>query len=314
MKEQLPQIPLDYWAAFVAVADEGSVNGAAGRLGKSTSTISYALRQLQQALGVELLAAAGRGLALTAAGKALQPKARQLLKEAGNTEAMARHYGAGWEAELRLVVDAVFPQDLLLTALETFGRQCRQTRLQLLETALSGTDEALFSGQIDLALSYRVPPGFIGERLVDTRMVAVVASHHPLAQLESLTLDELRQQRQIVVRDSGLKRSQDEGWLGADERWTVSHFDASRALIRRGLGFGWLPFERVRQDLQQGILKALPLTEGQSRSFPMYRIHGRGDGTGPALKALIDALQLAARDHRLQQWPLAQLGIRDVPG
>ncbi len=314
MKEQSPQIPLDYWAAFVAVADEGSVNGAATRLDKSASTISYTLRQLQQALGVELLTAAGRGLALTAAGVALRPKAHQLLKDARSTEVMAQNYSGGLEAELCLVVDAAFPQDLLLAALEIFGRQCRQVRLQLLETALSGSDEALFSGQVDLALSYRVPPGFIGERLVDTRLVAVVANHHPLAQKERLTLDELRQHRQFVVRDSGLKRSQDVGWLGADERWTVSHFDASKALIRRGLGFGWLPIERVRQELQQGILKALPLVEGQSRSFPMYCIHGGIDGMGPALSALVDALQLAVRDHRLQQWPWVQLGLRDEPG
>ncbi|MCQ7044155.1 LysR substrate-binding domain-containing protein, partial [Escherichia coli] len=82
---------------------------------------------------------------------------------------------------LKLAVDAVFPQDTLMLALERFGRVCSQTWLQLLETTLSGTDEALFSGQVDLALSYRVPPGFVGERLLDMRFVAVAAPHHPLA-------------------------------------------------------------------------------------------------------------------------------------
>lgn len=314
MKNRFPDVPLDYWAAFVAVAEEGSVNAAAERLGKGNSTVSYALRQLQTALGAELLQPAGRGVALTAAGVALRRRAEQLLRDAAATEEMARHYAVGWEAELRLAVDAVFPQDVMLLALERFGRSCAQTRLQLLETTLSGTDEALFSGAVDAALSYRVPPGFVGERLLDMTFVAVAAGHHELANATSLTLDDLRRHRQFVVRDSGTKRNQDAGWLGADQRWTVSHFEASRALIKRGLGFGWLPLDRIRDDLQQGLLRVLPLTTGQTRSFPMHLIVARHGEEGPALQALVGALTVSAREARLQQWPLARWGIRNEQG
>lgn len=314
MKQRLPEVPLDYWTAFVAVAEEGSVNAAAERLGKGNSTISYALKQLQLALGAELLQPAGRGIALTDAGKALKRRVEQLVRDAAATEQLARHYAAGWEAELKLAVDAVFPQDTLMLALERFGRVCSQTRLQLLETTLSGTDEALFSGQVDLAMSYRVPPGFVGERLLDMRFVAVAAPHHPLAAATSLTLDDLRQHRQFVVRDSGTKRNQDAGWLGADQRWTVSHFEASRALIRRGLGFGWLPLDRIREELQSGQLKALPLQQGQVRGFPLHLIIARHGEEGPAQQTLIEALRLSAKESRLQQWPLARWGISDEPG
>ncbi|HBC18648.1 MAG TPA: LysR family transcriptional regulator, partial [Alcanivorax sp.] len=52
--------------------------------------------------------------------------------------------------------------------------------------------------------------------------VAVAAADHPLNQADSLTHEDLRQHRQIVIRDSGSRRI-DSGWLGAEQRWTVSH-------------------------------------------------------------------------------------------
>ena len=301
-------VPLEYWAAFVAVAEEGTVNAAAERLGKSNSTVSYSLKQLQKILGAELFGTAGRGLVLTQAGQALQRRAQQLLRDAALTEDLARHYAAGWEAELRVAVDAVFPQDVLLTALETFARRCPHTRLQLLETTLSGTDEALFSGRVDMALSYRLPPGFVGEKLLDMRFMAVVGSAHALAGGRDLPLETLRNHRQMVVRDSGVKRNQDAGWLGSDQRWTVSHFEMSRALIKRNLGYGWLPLDRVREDLRRDSLQPLDVSEGKVREIPMYLIIARQDERGPALKALIEALRGAASDARLHSEPAMRVG------
>ena len=51
--------------------------------------------------------------------------------------------------------------------------------------------------------------------------------------------------RQIVVRDSGVKQSVDSGWLGAQQRWTVSHLATSVQAVARCMGFAWLPRQRI---------------------------------------------------------------------
>ena len=77
------------------------------------------------------------------------------------------------------------------------------------------------SREADIAISPRIPPGFLGKPYAKVDMHAVAANTHPLAQRNSVTEDQLKLTRQIVVRDSGLYRKQDGGWLGAEQRWTV---------------------------------------------------------------------------------------------
>ncbi|WP_214415538.1 LysR family transcriptional regulator [Sphaerisporangium fuscum] len=66
----------------VAVAEEGSVSGAARRLHLTQPTLSRQLRELERQLGVELFTREGRGLAPTAAGEALVWRAATVLAEA----------------------------------------------------------------------------------------------------------------------------------------------------------------------------------------------------------------------------------------
>lgn len=58
-------------AAFVAIAEEGSFRRAAARLNLTPSTLSHALRSLEDKLGVRLVNRTTRTVALTEAGQAL---------------------------------------------------------------------------------------------------------------------------------------------------------------------------------------------------------------------------------------------------
>lgn len=66
----------------VAIAEEGSISGAARRLRLTQPTLSRQLRDLERRLGVELFTRAGRGLVPTAAGAALLKRAVTVLDEA----------------------------------------------------------------------------------------------------------------------------------------------------------------------------------------------------------------------------------------
>ncbi len=70
--------------------------------------------------------------------------------------------------------------------------------------------------QADLVLTSFKATGFLGEKFGTTEMIAVAHKLHPLSQ-KPLPLDErdLKSYRQIVVRNSGIYRRLDVGWLGA---------------------------------------------------------------------------------------------------
>jgi len=125
---------------------------------------------------------------------------------------------------------------------------------------LGGTDEALTEGRVDLAIGGVVPGGFLGDPLMQVRFVCAAAPSHPLHQLgRTLTLDDLRHHRHLVVRDSGAARSRSGGsWLN-EQRWTVSHKATSIRAARMGLGYAWYPEENIREELASGALVPLPL-------------------------------------------------------
>src|SRR6185312_17282010 len=100
---------------------------------------------------------------LTPTGEVLYRRAKALLDEAGSLEGAAATLAAGWEPELRLAVDIIFPTWLLLRCLARFAGEHPQTAIELYETVISGTEEALTLRKVHLAIAGTIPQGFAGE-------------------------------------------------------------------------------------------------------------------------------------------------------
>src|SRR6202046_3443692 len=172
--------------------------------------------------GIKVFEVVGRKAQLTSTGEVLYRRAKALLDEAGALEAAAGTLAAGWEPELRLSVEIIFPTWLLLQCFERFAGERPQTRIELYETVLSGTEEALLQRKVDLAIGSQIPPGFAGDPLMRLRFIAAAHPDHPLHRLgRELTLQDLRKYRHLVIRDSGSQR-RGGTWLGAEQIWTVS--------------------------------------------------------------------------------------------
>jgi DNA-binding transcriptional LysR family regulator len=284
---KVPRTSLEQWAVLAAVVDEGGFAAAGEALDRSQSAVSYAVQQLQAGLPVALTEARGRRTVLTEAGATLLRRARAVLAEIESLEALAVNLAQGWEGEIRVAIDIIFPPALLNEVLGSFGPVCRSTRLELLESVLSGTTEALLRREVDLAIVGRLPAGFLGTRLMTVEFVPVAHRNHRLHALgRAVTLADLKGERQIVVRDSGTKRRLDSGWLGAEQRWTVSHLKTSIEMLKHGLGFAWIPREHIRDELGSGLLAPLPLVDGGSRSADLHLVYADRDAAGPATREL----------------------------
>ncbi len=291
-----PRTSLEQWRTLLAVVEAGGFARAAAALHRSQSSVSYAVGRLQERLGVTLLVPEGRRMVLTPAGEALVRRARRLLKEAAALEAFGRELDSGWEAEIRLVVDAAFPTHLLMAALTRFAPRDRGTRIQLREEVLSGTLEALESGEADLAIAARFPTSAPADLLMEIEFLAVAHTDHPLLQQDrSLEFADLERELQVVIRDSG-PGGHDAGWLGAEHRWTVSSIDRAIAVLRHGLGYAWLPRHHVQPFLDSGELRPLPLRHGHAYRSHLYLGYGQPN-PGPATRLLAGHLVAAVGDR-----------------
>ncbi|AQQ69239.1 LysR family transcriptional regulator [Microbulbifer agarilyticus] len=288
----MAKVTLEQWRMFQAVVEYGGFSQAAEAVHKSQSSINHAVHKLQESLGIALLEVRGRKAELTDAGRVLLNRAGGLLNEAEALESVAESLAAGTEAQLRLAVDVLFDYDALLTAVERFAEVYPHTRLEIRETVLSGGEELLLQQEVDFILSARAPQGFVGEPLTRVKFLPVAHPDHPLHHLgRPVNREDLKATRQIVMRDSALKNRQDAGWLGSDERITVTNVHTSIDLIERGLGFAWLPEPRIRDSLCADRLLPLRTEEPWERDVMVYLFFADRDRAGPAANMLLSALR-----------------------
>ena len=287
-----PHVSLEQWRALIAVVEVGGYAQAAETLHKSQSAVTYAVQKLESQLGVKAFEIRGRKAVLTQTGQLLYRRAHALLDDSAALERAARTLSAGWEAEIRIVAEILFPSWLLLQCLERFGTESPHTRIELVESVMGGTAEAILSGRTDIAISPQVPTGFLGDPLMRLRAIPVARPDHPLHRLgRELTLRDLRAHRHVVVRDTGLQRDARAASVEVDQRWTVSNLSTSIEAARMGYGFAWYPEEKIREELSTGALAPLPLSEGGERFIELYLILPDRDAAGPGTLRLAEIIR-----------------------
>ncbi len=289
---------LEHWRCAQAVVAEGGFASAAKALHKSQSSVSHAVKELSQRLGVPLFQIQGRRAVLTLEGRELLRRAERLLNDAAALENTARAMEQGFEVQLAVAVDVIAPNAFVIAALQRFAEAAPNTRVEVFETVLSGTNEALVEGRVQMALASSIPPGFIGAPLFEIEFLAVAHRDHALHHYgRPLDFDDLRQHRQMVLRDSG-RQDFDAGWLGSEQRWTFTNSLGSLDAIRSGAGFAWLPDHIVREDLQAGRLRQLPLRDHPRRRVMLQLITPASPEFGPGAQALADTIKQTAGDWR----------------
>src|SRR5688572_1264362 len=286
-----PKVSLEQWLALVAVVDAGSYARASGALHKSQSSVTYAVQQLESQLGVKAFEIKGRKAELTPTGQLLYRRAKVLLEEAGSVEKAAKSLSAGWEAEIRIAAEVLFPTWLLFQSFERFGRESPDTRIELIESVMAGTTEALANGRVDLAIAEHIPAGFEGDAIMRTPLILVAHPRHPLHALgRPVTPRDLRAHRNIVVRESDTKRAS-KPLVESLRRWTVSNMSSSITALGMGMGYALLPQDKIRNELEAGTLKPLPMRESGMTEATLYLVYADRDDAGPGVRRLAEIIR-----------------------
>lgn len=285
---------LDHLRVFLAVVEEGSFNGAARRLGRAISVVSYAIAQLEAQLDMRLFAREGsRRPQLTEAGTALIGEARAISDDVDALLAKVRALRQGLEAEIALAVDVMVPGEALARLLRDFQAMYPSVALRLHVEALGAV--------ASLVLDRRATFAIAGPEILDlaeleretvgsVELVPVVAPSHPLAQMARIPAGETRKHLQLVLTDRSPLTSGRDFSVFSPRTWRLADLGAKHALLKEGIGWGSMPRHLVRDDLASGALLELRLPEQPPLDYALVALWRKDTPPGPAATWVLDAL------------------------
>ena len=268
-----------------AIATTGSFAGAARQLGKVPSALTYAVRQLEEALDVLLFDRSSRQARLTAAGRELLDEGRRLLAQLDAVANRVKRVATGWETTLVIAYDEAVCRPTLLDLCADFyavrdieGDGPPPTRLAIRAEVLAGTWEAVLLGRADLAIGVvadREPPPDIGlAELGALPFVFVVAPHHPLAgATEPIGDAELVRHRAIAIADTATRLAPlTVHLLPGQDVLTVGDLQTKIEALLRGIGAGFVPAPAAAPWLAEGRLvrKRVARAEGGATAQLAY--------------------------------------------
>ena len=123
---------LESLAAFALVAAEGSFSAAARKLGKSQSTISETIANLEVDLNVSLFDRRQRQPSLTEGGQALLAQAQQVLAANDRLNRCASQLSEGQEPRLTVVLSDTFQSETFATMLRQIDQRYPTLRFECL--------------------------------------------------------------------------------------------------------------------------------------------------------------------------------------
>lgn len=186
---------------FVAVSKLGSFSKTARRFYVSTPTITRAMRHVEEAFGVPLFDHEKNKVTLNDTGKLAVEHARHVLHEADAAVAQVQAFDRSLRT-ITVVSCAPAPLwELLPLITRLYPDLSANTRI----ANLPETERALKEGACDaVVLPFRPEDeGLVVRHLVDEQLQLCVKREHPLADRESVTLDELNGFNFLLGTDLG---------------------------------------------------------------------------------------------------------------
>jgi DNA-binding transcriptional LysR family regulator len=283
---------LDQLRVLLALADTESMAGAGRKLGRATSAISYAIDNLEAQLGIKLFdRETTRKPKLTEAGRAVVAEACGLSRGFDKLRARVKGLIDGLEAEMSLVVDVMLPICQLVDALRAFQATFPTVPVRLHIEALGAVRQRVLDGAATLGVNgplHEQHEGLETIPLAGVKLIPVASPGHPLAQPGKHEIGALRDHIQLVLTDrSSLTAGQDFG-VHSEKTWRLADLGAKHGLLIAGVGWGNMPEEMIRADLDSGRLVALDLPDWKGGIYPLQVIYPSHTPPGPAGRWLIE--------------------------
>ena len=234
---------------FIAAAEAGSVTGAARALSISQSSVTEAIRALEDDLGVTLFDRMARGLEITHKGSAFLRHARQILADVATARSAFRDEEETARGRLSLGVTSLVAGYVLSDILSRFRRAHPQVDLNVTEDNGDYLQHLLIGGELDVAV---LLTSSVKDRMalhVETLLVSPyrlwLPLGHPLAQQEAIALEDVAGQPLIQLMVDEIEESPRRLTAALPVKPEIAFrtrsVEAVRSLVATGAGLAILP-------------------------------------------------------------------------
>src|SRR5215469_11813580 len=252
--------------AFCMLAKTGSFTQTARELHLTQSGISHSMRALEADSGCRLLDRLGKKVVLTQAGEQLLKHTEKILSEMDAARESLLQLGKWGKGRLRLGGTTTVCQHIIPPVLREFKESFPDHAISLEPGDTPDLITSLLRHRIDLALSLEpeAEPQLEFHQLFTDELHFIVSALHPWAQERRVGRDEIPRQNYILYSKRSITFRLIEDYFRR-ERMTlntvfeVGSMDATKELVKLGLGISILAPWIARKEIEEGSLVALPL-------------------------------------------------------
>jgi DNA-binding transcriptional LysR family regulator len=270
---------------FAAVAEAGSIRGAARRLNVASSAMNRQILLLEDAIGVPLFERRGRGLRLTAAGEMLLRHVRATQRDFEGTVADIDQLRGLKRGRVQLATVESASVGLLPDLVETFAARFPGIEIGVAVAGSAAVATMVEAGEADMGFTFNPPPsaGLSVALRRDLPVGAVVAPMHPLAERDGVSLaDCLDHPLALPAKGLSLRDILDAGLATIARRPRVvleaTSLKVMALMARRGSVVAFQTRIGIEEDLQDGRLVFVPVVQPRLPvdRFSLVTANGRG--------------------------------------
>ncbi|HET8816866.1 MAG TPA: LysR family transcriptional regulator [Pseudidiomarina sp.] len=244
-----------------ALADTGSLQGAADQLHRTQAAVSMALKKLEEQAGFPVFDRTGYRLVLTPRGEQFLRQAREVLRQQQRLQSLTQQLQTGAEPQLRVSYDHTCSPSLLFNAMRQVQECFPATELLLSGESQLKSLRAIREGEADLALCPWLPVfrqhGDFETRLVRPFELFVVMSPKLAERFGGLPTQRsaLLDIPMLMPQDQDIGINMDRMMrMPGQQRIRVNDSIAQRELLLADMGWGIIPGDLVGDALARGDL------------------------------------------------------------
>jgi DNA-binding transcriptional LysR family regulator len=261
-------IDLTTLRVVVAAADIGSISAASNHLNLAVAAASARITAMELSLKFRIFERTSRGVQLTAAGRMVVQRSRELLADADRLSIDLNDYSLGVQGHVRVLANASAMLESLPALLEQFRQKHPLIRVDLEEQSSPDIAQAVLDGKADVGVAdlMHLPPGLAARDFSKDTLALVLPSKHRLARRGKLALKHALDE-DFITLSSGTALSNRLLAAAAVEgkalsiRMRMRSFDAVCRMVAAGLGVGVLPLEAIKPQLASLAITTVNLTD-----------------------------------------------------
>lgn len=228
---------------FTVLAQTSNFTKAADQLGIAQSALSISIQKLEQQLELKLINRAERKMSLTADGQVLLRHAKRILEDVDQAQKELQELKGLESGVINFGVSAMLGSYYLPDTLAQFKQTYPGIQVNIHEAGTATLEKMLLDGQLDLALirSDRTHDQIRHITLAKEQIVACLPCSHPLAQQESITLEQFCQQPLVLFRNGYFLREAVSSYcqqqkITPDIRFETNLIELLKSLVRKDIG------------------------------------------------------------------------------